>query len=58
MFTRTVFRAAALAAASLAWASASAQTVGIAIGSEPTTLDPQLRDDGGERRSPTTSSRR
>ncbi len=26
-----------------------AQEVAIAIGSEPTTLDPQLRDDGGER---------
>jgi len=49
MFTRTAFRAAAVAAASLIWASASAQTIGIAIGSEPTTLDPQLRDDGGER---------
>ena len=49
MFTRTLFRAAAVAAASLAWAGASAQTIGIAIGSEPTTLDPQLRDDGGER---------
>jgi peptide/nickel transport system substrate-binding protein len=49
MFNRTVFRAAAVAVASLAWASASAQTIGIAIGSEPTTLDPQLRDDGGER---------
>ena len=31
------------------WSGASAQTIGIAIGSEPTTLDPQLRDDGGER---------
>jgi peptide/nickel transport system substrate-binding protein len=49
MFTRTAFRGAAVAAATLMWASASAQTVGIAIGSEPTTLDPQLRDDGGER---------
>ena len=49
MFTRNVFRAAAIAAASLAWQSAAAQTIGIAIGSEPTTLDPQLRDDGGER---------
>ena len=49
MFSRTMFRVAAVAAASLIWATASAQTIGIAIGSEPTTLDPQLRDDGGER---------
>jgi peptide/nickel transport system substrate-binding protein len=48
MLNRTL-GAAAIAAAALAWSSASAQTVGIAIGSEPTTLDPQLRDDGGER---------
>ena len=49
MFTRTVLRAAALVV-SAAWTTgASAQTIGIAIGSEPTTLDPQLRDDGGER---------
>jgi len=30
-------------------ASVSAQQVTIALGSEPTTLDPQLREDGGER---------
>ncbi|GGB16014.1 ABC transporter substrate-binding protein [Allosediminivita pacifica] len=29
--------------------SVSAQAITIAIGSEPSTLDPQLRDDGGER---------
>ena len=29
--------------------SASAQEITIALGSEPTTLDPQLREDGGER---------
>ncbi len=29
--------------------AASAQEITIAIGSEPTTLDPQLREDGGER---------
>lgn len=29
---------------------ANAQSITIAIGSEPSTLDPQLRDDGGERR--------
>jgi len=29
--------------------SANAQEVTIALGSEPTTLDPQLREDGGER---------
>ena len=42
-------RAAVVSAATLAVAPASAQSIGIAIGSEPTTLDPQLRDDGGER---------
>lgn len=41
--------AAATAAASMMAFSAVAQDVTIAIGSEPTTLDPQLRDDGGER---------
>ncbi len=30
-------------------ASAGAQEITIALGSEPTTLDPQLREDGGER---------
>jgi peptide/nickel transport system substrate-binding protein len=29
--------------------SATAQEITIALGSEPTTLDPQLREDGGER---------
>ncbi len=48
-FARTAFGAAAVFAASLATTYASAQTIAIAIGSEPTTLDPQLRDDGGER---------
>ena len=28
---------------------ASAQEITIALGSEPTTLDPQIREDGGER---------
>ena len=28
---------------------AGAQEITIALGSEPTTLDPQLREDGGER---------
>ncbi|MEM8664581.1 MAG: ABC transporter substrate-binding protein, partial [Pseudomonadota bacterium] len=32
-----------------ALAPANAQDITIAIGSEPSTLDPQLRDDGGER---------
>lgn len=49
MLDRTLLRAAAFAVASLTWTAASAQTIGVAIGSEPTTLDPQLRDDGGER---------
>ena len=30
-------------------APAGAQEIAIALGSEPTTLDPQLREDGGER---------
>jgi peptide/nickel transport system substrate-binding protein len=38
-----------LLASSVAPASLWAQSVTIAIGSEPSTLDPQLRDDGGER---------
>ena len=29
--------------------STSAQEITIALGSEPTTLDPQIREDGGER---------
>lgn len=37
-----------LASATLAF-PAFAQDIAIAIGSEPTTLDPQLREDGGER---------
>jgi len=48
-FNRTMLGAATIVVTGLAWSSASAQTIGIAIGSEPTTLDPQLRDDGGER---------
>ena len=35
--------------ANLASSPAMAQSITIAIGSEPSTLDPQLRDDGGER---------
>lgn len=49
MFHRTALTATAMAVACLAWTPAWAQTVTIAIGSEPTTLDPQLREDGGER---------
>ena len=48
MKIRTVVFAGVVAAMALAqpvWA----QEAAIAIGSEPTTLDPQLRDDGGER---------
>jgi peptide/nickel transport system substrate-binding protein len=40
--------AAAVSAAGLSLA-AGAQEITIALGSEPTTLDPQVRDDGGER---------
>ena len=40
---------AALVAAALAAPAALAQDITVAIGSEPSTLDPQLRDDGGER---------
>jgi len=46
---KNLLPAAAVLAAMLAAAPASAESVAIAIGSEPTTLDPQLRDDGGER---------
>ena len=49
MELRTVLSAAAMAAVTALAAPAWAQSVAIAIGSEPTTLDPQLRDDGGER---------
>ncbi|RVP79646.1 ABC transporter substrate-binding protein, partial [Sinorhizobium meliloti] len=38
-----------LLASTLAASAAWAQSITIAIGSEPSTLDPQLRDDGGER---------
>jgi peptide/nickel transport system substrate-binding protein len=38
-----------LAAVLLSAGSVSAQEITIALGSEPTTLDPQLREDGGER---------
>lgn len=41
----TVLATLATFAAPAAWA----QSIAIAIGSEPSTLDPQLRDDGGER---------
>ncbi|OSP54903.1 ABC transporter substrate-binding protein [Pseudoruegeria sp. SK021] len=40
---------AALVLSGLTAGSATAQSITIAIGSEPSTLDPQLRDDGGER---------
>lgn len=40
---------AATAAIAITMASSWAQSITIAIGSEPSTLDPQLRDDGGER---------
>jgi peptide/nickel transport system substrate-binding protein len=39
----------ALLASTVLPAAAWAQSITIAIGSEPSTLDPQLRDDGGER---------
>ena len=38
-----------LALAGMLTLPATAQQVTIALGSEPTTLDPQLREDGGER---------
>src|SRR5690606_9579497 len=49
-----IFRNAAVVLATLLATSslggtALAQSITIAIGSEPSTLDPQLRDDGGER---------
>lgn len=46
--TKAVGLAALLLGTSLA-SGAWAQSITIAIGSEPSTLDPQLRDDGGER---------
>ncbi len=46
--TKKTLAAGALAAM-LAVAPAYGQEITIAIGSEPTTLDPQVRDDGGER---------
>lgn len=49
MLIKQTFTAAAVAAAVGVAAPAWAQSVSIAIGSEPTTLDPQLREDGGER---------
>lgn len=39
----------ALLMTSIAGSAAFAQAITVAIGSEPSTLDPQLRDDGGER---------
>jgi len=46
---KSVLAAAVFAAGSLVAHSVLAQSITIAIGSEPSTLDPQLRDDGGER---------
>ena len=47
---RKYFISAVLAASlSLAAGAADAQAITVALGSEPSTLDPQLRDDGGER---------
>lgn len=40
---------AALGSVSFAGGNAASGSIAIAIGSEPTTLDPQLKDDGGER---------
>ena len=39
-------------------ATAAAGSITLAIGSEPTSLDPQLKDDGGERAVTRTSTRR
>ncbi|ARO15908.1 peptide/nickel transport system substrate-binding protein (plasmid) [Ketogulonicigenium robustum] len=47
-FARSIGLAAFLSTTALG-SSAWAQSIAIAIGSEPSTLDPQLRDDGGER---------
>ena len=51
MDTRRLLRGAiaALAAIMLATSSAAAQSISIAIASEPSSLDPQAVDDGGER---------
>ena len=46
-FARTAVLAALLGSTPLA--AVWAQSITVAIGSEPSTLDPQLRDDGGER---------
>ncbi|WP_309082917.1 ABC transporter substrate-binding protein [Chelativorans sp.] len=46
---RRVLAAAVFSAGSLTAGAVLAQSITIAIGSEPSTLDPQLRDDGGER---------
>lgn len=46
---RNVFALAAFLCATALSTSLHAQSIAIAIGSEPSTLDPQLRDDGGER---------
>lgn len=40
---------AVLFASTLSTSASWAQSITVAIGSEPSTLDPQLRDDGGER---------
>jgi peptide/nickel transport system substrate-binding protein len=49
-FFRNLISAAALVlATALPVGAAGAQDIVIAIGSEPSTLDPQVRDDGGER---------
>ncbi|MGH6761626.1 MAG: ABC transporter substrate-binding protein [Phyllobacterium sp.] len=44
-FLKGVLLSAAMSLATPVWA----QSITVAIGSEPSTLDPQLRDDGGER---------
>ncbi|MEM7444990.1 MAG: ABC transporter substrate-binding protein, partial [Pseudomonadota bacterium] len=49
MLAKYSFRTLALATAITVTGPVWAQEIAIAIGSEPTTLDPQLRDDGGER---------
>lgn len=46
---KSVFAVAALLCATALATPVLAQSIAIAIGSEPSTLDPQLRDDGGER---------
>lgn len=49
LLTRLAGSAALAAIMALSPLSASAADITIAIGSEPSTLDPQVRDDGGER---------